>query len=411
MANNTKRRDNKGRVLNTGEFQEPSGRYFYTYTAEGVRYRKYSWRLTETDTIPKGKRFCKSLRLLEQEIAKDTYNGIRHTDKTLNEVFDVSINSGYGRASQDTKEDYKYRYDLYIRNHLIGSKPVKNIQPEDIQGFNEDLLDQGVGSSVVDRLNRIISRTMSYAVSRKMRSDNPVTGISVDYSQGKVEALDEQQTVDLLKFVENSSNFSFWYDHIRTLLNTGMRIGEFAGFVWNEYDRSTETIHVQQAVNIHMNPDKTKTVELDSPKSLCGIRDIPANEVVKEILEKRRQEQLADGTYETYTALGTRGFVFLNQAGTFINRDNFRAVMKRIRDAYNEKEQEAAAKEKRPARLMPPIHPHVLRHTFCSRLCEKETNVARIKEIMGHSDIYVTMNIYNQVTLKAKQETMAKVKI
>ena len=85
--------------------------------------------------------------------------------------------------------------------------------------------------------------------------------------------------------------------------------------------------------------------------------------------------------------------------------------MKRIQDAYNEEERVKAEKEQRPARLMPAINPHVLRHTFCTRLCEVETNVARIKEIMGHSDISVTLNIYNTVTLKAKKETMSKMVI
>ena len=219
------------------------------------------------------------------------------------------------------------------------------------------------------------------------------------------------QTENLLRFVRNSKTYCFWYDHIRTLLNTGMRIGEFAGFVWDEYDESEDTIHVRQAVNLHMTPDRSKVAELDTPKSRSGIRDIPANTVVKEILARRKQKQIEKGSMYSYKALGTSGFVFLNQSGTYINRDNFWNVMKRIRNAYNEEERARSEKEQRIAHLMPPVNPHVLRHTFCSRLCEVETNVSRIKEIMGHSDISVTLNIYNTVTLKAKKETMSKMVI
>lgn len=45
-----KRRDNKGRILQIGEWQEPSGRYRYLYNdALGKRKIVYSWRLTEAD--------------------------------------------------------------------------------------------------------------------------------------------------------------------------------------------------------------------------------------------------------------------------------------------------------------------------------------------------------------------------
>lgn len=50
------------------------------------------------------------------------------------------------------------------------------------------------------------------------------------------------------------------------------------------------------------------------------------------------------------------------------------------------------------------ISPHTFRHTFCTRFCENETNLKVIQEIMGHSDISVTMNIYNEATKEKKEE-------
>ena len=51
------RRDSKGRVLHTGESQRADGRYLYKYTdAFGEPQSVYSWKLTPTDTTPKGKR-------------------------------------------------------------------------------------------------------------------------------------------------------------------------------------------------------------------------------------------------------------------------------------------------------------------------------------------------------------------
>ena len=51
-----KRRDNKGRILHTGESQRTDGKYLYKYVdAFGNTKYVYAWRLTPTDPTPKGK--------------------------------------------------------------------------------------------------------------------------------------------------------------------------------------------------------------------------------------------------------------------------------------------------------------------------------------------------------------------
>ena len=47
--------------------------------------------------------------------------------------------------------------------------------------------------------------------------------------------------------------------------------------------------------------------------------------------------------------------------------------------------------------LLPDFSAHNLRHTFCTRLCENETNLKVIQNIMGHVDISTTMDIYADV--------------
>ena len=43
---------------------------------------------------------------------------------------------------------------------------------------------------------------------------------------------------------------------------------------------------------------------------------------------------------------------------------------------------------------LPQITPHVLRHTFCSRMVEKGMNVKTLQLVMGHSDISTTLDVY-----------------
>ncbi len=67
--------------------------------------------------------------------------------------------------------------------------------------------------------------------------------------------------------------------------------------------------------------------------------------------------------------------------------------MYRIRDSYNKEELRKAEEEKRKALLLPDkISCHVMRHTFCTRLCEHTDSIDVIMYIMGHSDIRTTVN-------------------
>ena len=51
--NDAKRRDNKGRLLRTGESQRDDGRYMYRYKDPYGKVKTvYSWRLTSTDSTP-----------------------------------------------------------------------------------------------------------------------------------------------------------------------------------------------------------------------------------------------------------------------------------------------------------------------------------------------------------------------
>lgn len=59
--------------------------------------------------------------------------------------------------------------------------------------------------------------------------------------------------------------------------------------------------------------------------------------------------------------------------------------------------------------MLPHFTCHNLRHTFCTRLCENETNIKVIQSIMGHVDIKTTMNIYAEVSEKKKQESLNQI--
>lgn len=69
-----------------------------------------------------------------------------------------------------------------------------------------------------------------------------------------------------------------------------------------------------------------------------------------------------------------------------------------LRESCNKEEIEVAQWEEREPVLIPDFTFHVLRHTFCTRMAEDGMDVKVLQEIMGHSNIAVTMQVYNHVS-------------
>lgn len=83
-------------------------------------------------------------------------------------------------------------------------------------------------------------------------------------------------------------------------------------------------------------------------------------------------------------------------------------AIRRIIEAHNAEEIIKAKKEQREPVIIPHFSCHHLRHTFCSRFCENETNIKIIQEIMGHASIETTMDIYAEVNSDKKKESIEK---
>ena len=92
-----KGRDNKGRILQMGEWQEPNGRYRYIYNdAIGKRKIIYSWRLTEANPVPAHKHKDVLLREKEKQVQSLFMQGISGSDLTVIELVEryISLKTG-----------------------------------------------------------------------------------------------------------------------------------------------------------------------------------------------------------------------------------------------------------------------------------------------------------------------------
>lgn len=146
------------------------------------------------------------------------------------------------------------------------------------------------------------------------------------------------------------------------------------------------------------------THHIVTTKTEAGERIIPMLSAVREALETEFERQKITGFNETIVD-GYTGFVFQNRYGDPISAGSVDKAILRIYTDYNEDEIVNADKEGREPFLIRHFSVHNLRHTFCTRFCENETNIKVIQEIMGHADIETTMNIYAEATERKKKDS------
>ena len=144
---------------------------------------------------------------------------------------------------------------------------------------------------------------------------------------------------------------------------------------------------------------------IQSTKTEAGTRSIPIVDEVMDAFLLEYQFQKCLGFCEEEID-GYSGFVFTTNGHTLYQAGCVNNAIHRATDAYNAKEKSEAKKEGREPLILPKFSAHNLRHTFCTRLCENESNLKVIQSIMGHSDIQTTMDIYADCTQEKKQEVM-----
>ena len=396
------RKDLRGRSLRKGEVQRSSDkRYMYTYTDPmGRRKFIYANDLTE-------------LREKEAKLMKDQLDGLDlyvAGKASVNDTFDRYMSTKYN-LRESTRSSYFYTYDHYVHD-TFGNKRIAEIKYSDVLQFYYYLLNEvKISLGTLDTVHCLLHPTFQLAVRDEIIRNNPTDGVMKEISResgknrGIRHALTVEQQRAFMEYIANHPIYYHWWPMFTVLLGTGCRIGEALGLRWQDLDYDRRTISINHSLSYYQKPESNKSVlRISKPKTEAGIRTIPMLDVVKDSFEMLYEEQLENGFNETEID-GMSGFIFCNRFGTVPNPQTVNHTIKRIANSYNADEVVRAKKERRDPIILPNFSCHHLRHTFCTRLCENETNLKVIQSIMGHRNIETTMDIYAEATEEKKQES------
>ncbi len=253
-----------------------------------------------------------------------------------------------------------------ITEHFSG-KGIKDITSKDIDIFLHILADKGYAMKTVKSRLQIINQVFKYGVINNYIENNPCQYISVPKNLPQTKR--ELPTAEEIETVKNSINKTFGL-FAYFILYTGLRRGEALALTYNDIDFKNKIIHVNKSVYYVGNIPNIK-----QPKTKAGYRDV----ILLDCLASKLKQK------------NTSDLIFPNHNGELIRNGNFNRLW---------------AKYLSETGLS--ITPHQLRHAYATILFEAEIDVKDAQELLGHSTIQVTRDIYTHISKARKTQTADK---
>lgn len=381
-----KRKDNRGRILRTGEQQRKDGRYIFAYKGkDGKAKYIYSWKLEKTDKLKENQRSCKSLRELEKELqdalaAEVAYHG---GDITVLELVERYLKTKNG-VRHNTKAGYKTVVNL-LKKEEFGSRRIDNVKVSDARGWLVKLQSEdGKSYSSIHSIRGVLRPAFRMAVEDDLIRKNPFDWELATFlinDSVKREALTPRQERLFLDFIRNDKHYSKYYDGMYILFKTGMRISEFCGLTLDDIDMKNRKIRIDH----QLQRTRDGVYLVVDTKTTYGERFLPMDDDVRgcfqNLIKKRRRvdkEPVVDGK---------KGFLVLDVNGMPYLANHWEKRFQYALGKYNR-----IYKEELPA-----ITPHVCRHTYCTNMAKSGVSPKTLQYLMGHADIATTLNVYTHL--------------
>lgn len=253
----------------------------------------------------------------------------------------------------------------------IGQMQMKNIKPVHLQGVLND--STKYASSYIQKIHSILKYMFKDAYYNHLVLEDPTEGLKIPSGKGKqqrrpITPLERKLT---LKVAESYRGGTF----VLIMLYCGLRPGEVAALTWSNVDLKNKVIHVRQALK--------SDGSIGDPKTKAGIRDVPIPDaLIKRLKEERKESKSL--------------LVCTNSEGGMYTASSMKTMFR----VYRNKMNIAAGCKTKWGRALPPLvvgddlSLYCYRHTYCTDLQAAGVSINVAKELMGHSNIAVTAQIY-----------------
>ena len=305
-------------------------------------------------------------------------SGLEGQTQPENLMFSELAAGWLGEVRQTRKASTYVKYSLVYRVHL---EPVlREVKASGIQ----DALDALGREKIFDHLSESIRKSICCVLNQIVKfasRQHQITMLTIPvwdklvFPEKKgnkpVEVLSRKEQAGLLPILFQKTDKAEMA--VLLCLHTGLRLGELCALKWKDIDFGNRMVSVNQTVQrLYREGGKTKTVLLETePKSEYSRREIPLPVIILELFEKIRHE------------------------GNYVFGKDKPMEPRTLQNHFKRLLKKAGLKHK---------NFHALRHTFATNCIESGADIKSLSEILGHSDVQISLNRYVHPSMDSKRK-------
>lgn len=274
------------------------------------------------------------------------------------------------------QKTYK-KYSTYTNYcNIVHNQIIPNIGGIETDQLDDDLLQE----FVLNRLNHgrcdgaggISQKYVKDIVAVLKLSLKKEINIQLPYCHPKeVEIFDKSDQIALINHLQTEISYKNF--GILLAIHTGIRIGELCALKWSDINFDCQLLHINKTMSrLYTKKDGSRLV-ITSPKSKASIRAIPLNKWIMQFAVLLRGEP------DEYLITGREQHIEPNKYRLFYNK-----VLKELE--------------------LPHHKFHALRHTFATRCIECGCDYKSLSQLLGHSNVAITMSMYVHPQLELKRK-------
>lgn len=266
-------------------------------------------------------------------------------------------------------------YEEKVRNYIIpamGKMALKSLKTENVQSWVNSMSARGLSPKTIRNAFNNLNAALKKACVLRMIPYNPCEGVELPKLQKYQASI--YTTPDIHKALTAAAGTDM-YVPVMLALTVGLRRGELLALRWEHVDFDASVIHVRD--NMVKGEDGKPIIK--APKSKSGLRDISVGKNIIAALAAAKAEYDKN---RTKPGFHDNGFVVCKTDGNPYKPDSMTQKWDRFMKAKN----------------LSHIRLHDLRHSCATAMVEAGVDLKTVQQVMGHSDISVTMNIYTHCT-------------
>ena len=325
-----------------------------------------------------------------------------------------------------------------IKQHPVSRRKLKTVtsgylqQFMDIMSFGgtiEDFVSKGYSKDYVKSFSAVLQQSfrfavfpkqyitfnpMQYVVMRHKKDDMDLFSEETDTDNGKVKPLSFEQYQKLTAQLGKRSKDAIL--PVQIAYFTGLRLGEVAGLTWQDINLEEQHLTVRRSVRYNGATHKHEI----GPTKRKKVRIVDFGNALADILKKARKQQLKNrmkygelyhrNFYREVTEKNRVHYEYYNLPMTEDAPEDYTEIsfVCLREDGCLELPATVETACRTAARKVPELegfHFHTLRHTYTTNLLSNGAQPKDVQELLGHSDVSTTMNVYAHATREAKRDS------